>query len=378
MFLLTLLLRASSFRRRKVVMHYVYPVGFDAGNSETTTAVYTPEGQLETLTLPSYAGRGSFNDLRRFRKMRSAQVGNVLQPEEYVLHSPAIDQAEYFVGQLALAQSRFATSARGDINRYWSPLMLLLLLTVLGALVPDAEFEVSVVTGVPIETYSDQNRRKMRAALEGEHQFTLNGRPRRAIVHIAKVIMEGAGAMIASGEDRSIRQAVIDIGGRTTDLYTADGQMPLISRCKGAALGVELVGDLVNQTFQDRHGRVLTPQETREIVRAAGGSAPSYPSLYANGQEVSQIDLRRWTEGALRSVGRDITTFVSQTWASGEHGAVGTDLARVLLVGGGAYSFYPDIAQLFPHVAVPPQPELANALGYAAMAHHLQSRGESQ
>jgi Actin like proteins N terminal domain len=350
----------------------LYQAGLDAGNSETTGAVFTREGQLATLTIPSYAGRGSFNDLRRFRQMRSAQVGNVLQPEEYVLHCLAIDRAEYFVGRLALTQSRFATSARGDINRYWSPLMLLLLLTVLGALIPDAEFEVSVVTVFPIETYSDQNRRKVRTALEGEHQFTLNGRPRRAIVHIAKVIMEGAGAMIASGEDRSIRQAVIDIGGRTTDLYTADGQMPLISRCKGTALGVELVGDLVNQTFQDRHGRVLTPQETHEIVRAAGGSAP-YPSLYANGQEVSQIDLRRWTEGALGSIGRDITTFVSQTWASGEHGAVGTDLAKVLLVGGGAYSFYPAIAQLFPRVVVPPQPELANALGYAALAQHMGS-----
>jgi hypothetical protein len=65
---------------------------------------------------------------------------------------------------------------------------------------------------------------------------------------------------------------------------------------------------------------------------------------------------------------------VSQTWASGELGAVATDLAKVFLVGGGVYYFYRDIARLIPHVIVPPQPELANALGYAAFAHHLQSR----
>lgn len=76
----------------------------------------------------------------------------------------------------------------------------------------------------------------------------------------------------------------------------------------------------------------------------------------------------------MRSVSRDITTFLSQTWASGELGAVGTDLAKVILVGGGAYYFYRDIARLIPHIMVPPQPELANALGYAELARHLQAR----
>ncbi len=149
--------------------------------------------------------------------------------------------------------------------------------------------------------------------------------------------------------------------------------MPLIPLCKGAALGVELVGDMVSRTFQEHAGRALTVQETRSILRAAVGNG-QYPLIYVNGQEVGSIDLRRLTDDALRSVGRDITTFLSQTWASGELGAVATDLAKVLLVGGGAYYFYRDIARLIPHVTVPLQPELANALGYAELARHLQSR----
>lgn len=350
----------------------IYPVGFDPGNSETSLVAFLPNGEQRTLTIPSYAGRGLSSDLNRFRNMHLAQT-DVLQPGEYVLRCPEIDASEYFVGTLALSQSQISTSARGDINRYWSTFMLLLLLTVLGTLIPDAEFEVFLVTGIPIETYSNQNRLKVRNVLEGEHHFTLNGRERLAVVQVGKVIMEGAGAMIATGDERMLRQAVIDIGGRTTDLYTADGQMPLIPLCKGAALGVELVSDMVSRTFQERSGRALTVQETRSILRAAVGNG-HYPLIYANGQEVSPIDIYHLADDALRSVGRNITTFLSQTWASGELGAVATDLAKVFLVGGGAYYFYLDVARLIPHVTVPLQPELANALGYAELARHLQSR----
>lgn len=349
-----------------------YYAGFDPGNSETSLIAITSEGQQSRITIPSYAARGSSHELKRFRQMTSSRTADVFQPEEFVLVCPEVDHAEYFIGVLAMNQSRAATSARRDINRYWSPFALRLLLTAVGALLPDTEFEVALVTGIPIESYSDQNRRKVRAALEGEHHFSLNGHKRLAVVSVEAVIMEGAGAMIACGEERSIRQAVIDIGGRTTDLYTADGQMPLIPLCKGAALGVEMAAEMLSHTFEVQAGRALTLQEMRQLMRSAVGNS-QYPLLYVNGQEISVIDLHRWAEDALRSVGRDITTFLSQTWASGELGAVATDLAKVLLVGGGAYAFYHDIARLIPHVTVPPQPELANALGYAELALHLQS-----
>ena len=111
-------------------------------------------------------------------------------------------------------------------------------------------------------------------------------------------------------------------------------------------------------------------------MRSTVGSG-QYSPVYAGGQEISPIDLCRWTEEALRTVGRDIATFVSQTWTNSELGAVATDIAQVLLVGGGAYYFFRDIANLIPHLTVPQQPELANALGYAALARHLQGQRES-
>lgn len=353
-----------------------FDIGYDPGNSETSTVVTTPDGEQRFLTIPSRVGRGSFDDLRRFRDMRSVQTPDILRSGEYILYCPEIDSSECYVGDLALSQSRISTSAFGDNTRYWSPLSRQLLLTTTGALISDDRYELHVVTGVPVETYSDVNRRKVRDALEGEHSFILNGRERLAIVHVEKVIMEGAGAMITYGDDRPLRQGVVDIGGRTTDLYTSDGQMPFIPQCRGAALGVELTAEVVSRAFQAQHGRALTPQETRSVLRASVGS-DRFPLIYARGQEVNSLDLRRWTEEAMRNVGRDIATFASQTWANDELGGVATDMARVLLVGGGAYYFYREIARLIPHVIVPQQPELANALGYAVLARHLRLRRES-
>jgi len=351
-----------------------FDIGYDPGNSETSTVITTPEGEQHFLTIPSRVGRGSSEDLRRFRDMRATQPPDILRPGEYILYCPELDSSECYVGDLALNQSRISTSGFGDNTRYWSPLSRQLLLTSTGALISDARYELHVVTGVPIETYSDANRRKVREALEGEHCFVLNGRERLAIVHVEKVIMEGAGAMIAYGDDRLLSQGVVDIGGRTTDLYTAHGQMPLIPRCRGAALGVEMAAEIVSRTFQAQYGRALTPQEIRCLLRASVGSDP-FPLIYAHGQEVNSLDVRRWTEEAVRNVGRDIATFTSQVWANDELGGVATDMARVLLVGGGAYYFYKEIAKLIPHTVVPQQPELANALGYAALAHFLRQEG---
>jgi len=233
-----------------------------------------------------------------------------------------------------------------------------------------------VVTGIPIETYSEQNRRNVREVLEGEHRFVLNGRERFASVRVEKVIMEGAGAMIAFGDHRAIRQAVMDIGGRTTDLYATDGQTPLIPLCRGIALGVELAADFLDQTVHAQYGRVLAPKETRAVLRATIGNG-QLPQIYVNSQEVRPNDLRQWTEEALRSVGRDIVTFVSQTWTNSELGMVATDIAKVLLVGGGAYYFRHDIAMIIPHVVIPTQPELANALGYSELARQVRRRREN-
>src|SRR6266446_3670433 len=147
-------------------MRKSFDIGYDPGNSEASVAVICPDGSQRVQTCPSYFCRGNYDALARIRTMsgrgQSVHPSEVLKPDEHVLTYPDTGASEYYVGELALSQGKGASSARGDISRYWSLIVLLLLLTVLGVCIPDNEYEAHVVVGVPIETYSEQNRRKVR------------------------------------------------------------------------------------------------------------------------------------------------------------------------------------------------------------------------
>lgn len=353
-----------------------YDIGFDYGNGETSVALLSPTTEhLRWLALPSAVGWGSLAELARFRGMTAQvnQPAEVLQEGEFVLQYQG---AECFVGGLALTQGKSATTASGDISRYWSVRARQLLLTAAGTLIPDAAFELHLVTGIPIETYNETTRQQVRRNLEGEHTFMLNGVPRVAVVHVMQVIMEGAGALIAYGRHEQVPQAVVDIGSRTTDLYTAVGQVPSIPLCKGTPLGIEVAAETLNQTIEGTCGRGLSMLEWRALLRAHV-SGERYPPLFVHGKSVDPLQLNEWIEEALRGVGREITTFVAQVWKSSEQGSIAAHLALVLLVGGGAYYFARDLAPSIPHLVVPTSPEVGNALGYQALAQQMRIHREA-
>jgi len=351
---------------------YVY--GHDFGNAETCGVLFD-HGVQRATTLPSATALGSLHDLAQKRSMLSEkEVSNpaeVLNKGEYVLEYNGIEQ---FLGDLALKQARNATTARGDISRYWSPRSLHLLLAASGSMITHPEYQLNVVTGLPVETFVHADvRKKVKQALEGEHRFTLNGVRRLAVVRVLKTIMEGAGAMIAYGAEGQVMQGCIDPGGRTTDLFVAEGQSPVLHLCKGKELGVEVAADILSHRFQSRYQRPLKASETRDLFHAHVNKR-AYPAIHANGVQVNDYELRHWIEAALNGVGNDIASFVGTVWNASESGAVGSDIALVLLVGGGAYYFVEQLKARIPHVIVPPRPELANAIGYAALAQELLQR----
>jgi hypothetical protein len=342
-----------------------YQYGHDYGNTETA-GVLLLNGRHHHLTVP----QGTLSDLERIRSAtgqgHASSVG-VLQQGEYAL---VFRNTEFFIGTLALTQSRTSSTGKGDMNRYWNQRSLEMLLTVSGTIIPERDYRLNVVTGLPIETFNVSNRKRVKEALEGVHEFVLNGRPRIVEVKVSRVIMEGAGAIIAYGSSDPIKQGAIDIGGRTTDVFASDGQMPLLPLCKGKALGVELAADRLSSQAQAKYLRPLTAQETREVLRAYVNKS-TYPKLFASGTRIPELDLIEWSRHVLRSIGSEIASFVSQVWNNSEYGGVAGDIAKVLLVGGGAYYFREDIQKIIPHVEIPMQPELANAIGYAALADQV-------
>src|SRR5436853_7276600 len=107
--------------------------------------------------------------------------------------------------------------------------------------------------------------------LDGTHVFTIdNGKTfRHVTIEVVTVVMEGAGALITYG-DKSISKtsesAVIDIGGRTTDLYVARGQVPVTEYCKGTPLGVDSATQMLMDTFESKFDRSLSLLEARELM----------------------------------------------------------------------------------------------------------------
>lgn len=326
-------------------------IGFDPGNSESTLT-WRQGAVSRHLTIPSFVGSGRLQELRR---VRSAAGGGALRRDEVAL---VYHGASHFVGQLAIDESRDATAARNDVSRYWNGHTIRLLL----ALAAQANITgaVRVMTGLPVSAWTPESKRLVQQSLIGEHLYTVNGKDRSLVVEAAGVMMEGA-AVLASAPLVDAPQAVIDIGGRTTDLFWSYGVRPVAQRCHAAEIGVERAGDLLRQETLEKHGRELTDQELRSILHACvTGRAPH---VFNRG---APLVLNGSLDAALATVGQQIVSYVGARWGD-DRGVVASEAARVVLIGGGAHYFGEVLRSAIPHLEIPKAPELANALGYLAV-----------
>jgi len=339
--------------------------GLDGGNSQAN-GVIGANGNNRMLTIPAEIGAGQLRDLQRIRGGAGAK--GRLASGEYVLE---VDGASFFVGRLALEQSAEASSARGDVSRYWSGHTLRLLMVQAGALIKEPSFTLRVVTGLPIQIWdATATVPRVQQSLCGTHAFRLNGHTRVMSVEAVLVVMEGAGALAAHGVADDVPQAVIDTGGRTTNLFWAQGQRPMLPRCAGFARGVGDIADALAAWFLDHYGRELTPIERRDILWSYTQRQP-HRSIFVDG---TPVELERETRRMIAEVGTDIRSQVSRIWRSSEHGKVAAEAARVLYVGGGAYYFAPLLRESIPALLVPKHPEVANAEGYLALGQQLSER----
>jgi hypothetical protein len=346
-------------------------IGHDHGNTGTTDVVYL-DGKERMITFPSASADGS---LKRLAKARRASGNDsivldiqALERDEYVL---IYDGVERFIGDLALTQGQVASTGRGDIHRYWSRRSLECLLVSAGTLIPDTSFELLVVTGLPVETFDETTCKQVKAALNGMHHFTLNGRERMAYVKVGKVLMEGAGASLLNGmEDTDDIHGVIDIGGYSTDLYVRQGLQAKSTLCRGFDVGVENAGDKISGWFEETYGYALTSQERTNILYASIG-ARNYPRIRANQSIIAESELAHWTQKYLREVGDMITERISKTWRTGETGRVAANFSQVDVIGGGAYYFINTIKEIIPFATGARDPEHANARGYGWFADTL-------
>lgn len=346
-----------------------YSYGHDFGNAEIG-GVLSYKEQTLSRSIPT-----------AFTKVDTAAMKSlgVQMDNSYVIRLYG-EETAYAVGELALQQNIDSYNGRGDIQRYASHFSLRGLLTVVGSLIPDAMFGLYVVTGLPAETYIKNIalRSDIKTALDGTHLFTLNGQMRSVTIEVATVVMEGAGALIAYGDkttSKTMESAVIDLGGRTTDLYVARGQIPVTDFCKGKPIGVEAATQLLIELCERKYDRTLSLLEAREIMHAyaSNGERP-IPDITVYGRSIGTENLARLASEAVTQIGTEIVSFVSSAWRQNDRGAVAASFKPVLCIGGGVYYFYSAMKKRIPHLSRPDDPVHANALGYCTLASRLWQR----
>ncbi|GCE14362.1 ParM/StbA family protein [Tengunoibacter tsumagoiensis] len=354
-----------------------YPYGHDFGNAEMG-GVTVINGQNHTLSIPTAFAKADTNAMRNLGIKVDQSNAHVIQFRDEAM--------AYSVGELALQQSVDVYHGRGDIQRYASKYSLRGMLTIAASLIPDAEFGLYVVTGLPAETYIKNMslRSNIKTALDGTHVFTLDdGKTwRRVTVEVATVVMEGAGALIAYGDalsSKTTESAVIDIGGRTTDLYVSRGQVPVTEYCKGKPIGVESAAQMLMTTFESKYDRSLSLLEAREIMYAfASNGETKYPDIAVYGKMISSYELDALVKEAVEQVGSEIVSFVASAWRQSDRDAVAASFRPILNIGGGVFYFHKVLKQRIPHLSLPNDPVHANPIGYCLLAGRLLMRKRQQ
>lgn len=351
-----------------------YPYGHDFGNSELGGVTVLNDGRTVSLSIPTAFAKVNTNTMQNLGI-------NVTESNVHIMQFFDEDAA-FAIGDLALQQAVEVYNGRGDIQRYASKYSLRGLLTIAATLIPETEFGLYVVTGLPAETFTKNSvlRTAIKNALDGTYLFTLNGSKtvRRVTIEVATVVMEGAGALIAYGDkavSKTSESAVIDIGGRTTDLYVARGQVPVTDYCKGKPIGVEMATQMMMDAFENKYDRPLSLFEAREIMHAyASSDTTRYPDISSYGETISVYELERLAKEAVTQVGSEIVSFVASAWRQSDRDAVAASFRPVLNIGGGVHYFYNYLKQRIPHLSRPEDPIHANALGYCTLAGRLLMR----
>lgn len=357
-----------------------YPYGHDYGNSKTCGITYLA-GALHELTMPSALIEGSREELESMSTNGDLRQIGAINDRSHII---AVCGNEFYAGDLAIEQApstdTMTLTSRGDITRYWSVRSLAMLLATSGTMIKDREYGLVVVTGLPILTHNEENTEAVKGVLEGDHEFILDGEKRMAHVTIRKVIMEGSGANIAHGVVGKVKAGIVDIGGRTTDIYMVNGQTPIGEQCKSHDIGVESAIDNLVEVFEKTFRYPLSASDAAKLQHCFVGTKAYDSVATVRNAGANHLKVDGLLSKSLGEVGRKISGFIKRSWSSSlSSDVVASDAEYILLVGGGAYYFEESINALFPNrLSVPPRPECANAAGYARLALHFFNRDQKE
>ena len=368
---------ATEFEGEMTVESYtVYAFGHDFGNAEIN-GVLIKGGKALMKAMPT-----------AFAKVSTTSFASMgVDTTDAIVIQFQDEGAEWGIGQIALAQSNDPWHGRGDLMRYASKHSLRAILAISASLVTDKEYGLLVTCGLPAETFQHhpELRKDIKKAISGTHVFTLDSGKTWRTVHLeyATTLMEGAGALMTLAKRENTGPAgaaVIDIGGRTTDLYVSRQSQPVVALCQGKPIGVVTAEKALRTAFEKKYQFQLNDLEARQIMFAyantEGLKKKPYPEISNYGTRITPSELERLADEAVTETTAEIVSFVSAAWRESDTSlAIAVRFDPCICIGGGAYYFFDALKKRIKHLQRPENPVYANAHGYAkASARMLEKR----
>lgn len=269
------------------------------------------------------------------------------------------------VGSGAIRQSRFIG---GREDRAWieTEEWYLLVLAALSGLTKATKAEFTVVMGLPVEFY-DRDKSLVQARLIGEHKVQREGQSMQSLhVNTLKVIPQPFGTLLSSVMDDRGRivdeelagstVGVIDVGGKTTNLLSAEGLTEIHKETTSVDVGIwDAVRAMRGWLSDHCPGLDLRDHEIADTLIARTVNYHGKPT-----------DLSKVINKVLASLADQVLAGASKIWNGGAR------LNTVLLTGGGALLLSPFIQAHFERAYVVDDPVFANVQGFYRFARWLE------
>lgn len=335
-------------------------IGFDGGYGNTK--VVTSKGQK--VEVPSVVGGG-------FKRKYTDIFGGGKGLSQNNLHIN-LDGRDYFVGSLALKESRTPSSAF-ESNKINHPSNKVIIAATTALLMEQEREDMIIVASLPLAEFSRQKKefKEYLADFNADVILYDNSKELRRNVgfkHVA-VFPQGAAAahyILSHYHSRIMNNttfAVIDIGMKTLDVVVieiGDGLEIIESMTFGFDIGVSLIHEGLYRVVQEETGVSLGVPELDMILR--------------NNGRWNEYDFTEAIRNGKQELLRMVNDGISERWGASQR----KRLNRVFIVGGGGQLLFDEfkgskeLSFIQNNIELPMNPRFANAYGCLQVAQEIE------
>lgn len=336
----------SKYGEEHIAQHATYwEAGIDLG-SDTGIIVATPvlvvggethRGKTYTNLLPNISGDCDLSEILNARGQNNgASAASVLKEGEYIIRTKQ-HKKDRVVGAWAEMDALTVISTKGVAQRYWELPAQEMAFTLLSSIIPSENATVRCNLGLPYSLFKPDNRARMKANLEGTHEFLFNGQGRRLQILVGTTVTEGYAPFAYFDVIDGLRYGA-DIGGRTFNLIAVKGQTILANKCRCEEFGVGPVHSAMIAELKKRYRYNMSLSEARRYLIEYTAGTVLTPLKVPGGRELQDSDMRPIIADCVQIGWAPIENSLGQS-LNQEDAAVGSHVKQFFLYGGGGYVY---------------------------------------